>query len=60
LVGFMVLIVGLFIFLNPNVDQYLFIYSLMDILNIIFFILLPILFFAYSILFAWVTRRKQL
>ncbi|PEW80389.1 spore gernimation protein XA, partial [Bacillus cereus] len=42
------------------VDQYLFIYSLMDILNIIFFILLPILFFAYSILFAWVTRGKQL
>ncbi|MGW6151371.1 GerAB/ArcD/ProY family transporter, partial [Bacillus mycoides] len=60
LVSFMFLIVGLFIFLNPDVDQYLFIYSLMDILNIIFFILLPIFFFAYSILFTWLTRRKQL
>lgn len=60
LVGFMLLIVGLFIFLNPDVDQYLFIYSLIDILNIIFFILLPIFFFAYSIVFTWFTRRKQL
>ncbi|PGS64210.1 spore gernimation protein XA, partial [Bacillus thuringiensis] len=60
LLAFMLLIVGLFIFLNPDVDQYLFIYSLMDILNVVFFILLPILFFAYSILFTWITRRKQL
>ncbi|MEC3557561.1 GerAB/ArcD/ProY family transporter, partial [Bacillus thuringiensis] len=60
LLAFMLFIVGLFIFLNPDVDQYLFIYSLMDILNVVFFILLPILFFAYSILFTWITRRKQL
>ncbi|MFP3326396.1 spore gernimation protein XA, partial [Planococcus sp. SIMBA_160] len=36
LVAFILFIVGLFIFLNPDVDQYLFIYSLMDILNVIF------------------------
>ncbi|MED1305294.1 spore gernimation protein XA [[Bacillus thuringiensis] serovar konkukian] len=59
-IGLMLLIFILFIFLNPNVDQSLFIYSLMDILNIIFFILLPIFFFAYSIFFTWLTRRKQL
>ncbi|WP_336771486.1 endospore germination permease [Bacillus bombysepticus] len=57
---FILLIFGLFIFLNPNVDQFLFIYSLMDILNILFFILLPIFFFIYSILFTWLTRRKTL
>ncbi|EOP91868.1 spore germination protein (amino acid permease) [Bacillus cereus HuB4-4] len=57
---FILLIFGLFIFLNPNVSQFLFIYSLMDILNIVFFILLPIFFFVYSILFTWLTRRRQL
>ncbi|HDR4874867.1 TPA: endospore germination permease [Bacillus cereus] len=60
LIGFMLLIVSIFIFLNPNVDQYLFLYTLMDILNMIFFILLPIFFFTYCILYNWLTRRKQL
>lgn len=54
------LIVGLFIFLNPNVEQYIFLYSLWDISNIIFFLILPVFFFIYSILFTWLTRRNQL
>ncbi|MGX5625278.1 GerAB/ArcD/ProY family transporter [Bacillus cereus] len=59
-IGFILLIFGFFIFLNPNMDQFLFIYSFMDILNIIFFILLPIFFFVYSILFTWLNRRTPL
>ncbi|MCU4716194.1 spore germination protein [Bacillus cereus] len=60
LLGFIFLIGIFFIFLNPNINKYLYIYSLMDILNIIFFILLPIFFFTYGILFTWLTRRKRL
>ena len=48
---FMLFIVGLFIFLNPDVDQYLFIYSLMDILNVVFFYSITNLIFSLTVFF---------
>ncbi|MEC3541518.1 spore gernimation protein XA, partial [Bacillus thuringiensis] len=45
---------------NPDASQILFIYNLMDVLNIIFLILIPSFFFAYSIFFTWLSRRRNL
>lgn len=60
IVSSILLIVGVFTFFNPNLNQIVFIYFLMDIFNIIFFVLFPVFLFIYSILFTWLTRRKQL
>ncbi|OUB74541.1 GerAB/ArcD/ProY family transporter [Bacillus thuringiensis] len=60
IVSSILLIIGVFTFFNPNLNQIVFIYSLMDIFNIIFFVLFPVFLFIYSILFTWLTRRKQL
>ncbi len=57
-ISFILSIIGLFIFLNPNLSELEFIYSFMDLLNFIFFILLPIFFFIYSIIITRFTRRK--
>ncbi|HDR6819588.1 GerAB/ArcD/ProY family transporter [Bacillus thuringiensis] len=59
-ISFLFLILGLFILFNPDASQILFIYNLMDVLNIIFLILLPSFFFAYSIFFTWLARRRNL
>ncbi|PQQ47703.1 GerAB/ArcD/ProY family transporter [Bacillus thuringiensis] len=57
---FVFLIIGLFMIFNPDAHQISFMYSLMDVLHIIFFIFLPSFFFIYSIFFSWLTRRRQL
>lgn len=59
-ISFVFLIIGLFIIFNPDSQQVSFMYSLMNVLNIIFFILLPSVFFIYSIFFGYLTRRRQL
>lgn len=60
IISSIILIIGVFKFFIPNLNQIVFIYFLMDILNIIFFVLFPLFFFIYSILFTWLTRRKTL
>ncbi|KAA0786808.1 endospore germination permease [Bacillus sp. BB56-3] len=55
-----VLIIVVFTFFNPNINQVLFVYFLMDICNIIFFFLFPLFLFIYNIAFSWITRRNQL
>lgn len=58
IISFIFLIIGIFMFFNPNANQFLLIYSFMDSLNVTFFILLPVFFFLYITLFNWVTRRE--
>ncbi|OUA91581.1 GerAB/ArcD/ProY family transporter [Bacillus thuringiensis] len=60
IVSSFLLIIGVFIFFTPNLNQIVFIYFFIDISNIIFFVLFPVFLFIYSILFIWLTRRKQL
>ncbi|WP_459501359.1 GerAB/ArcD/ProY family transporter [Bacillus sp. C1] len=53
-------VIGIFVFLNPNLNKLLTIYSFMDMLNVIFFVTLPVVFFLYITLFTCFKRRKQL
>ncbi|PFJ15743.1 spore gernimation protein XA [Bacillus cereus] len=57
-ISFVLLIIGIFTFFNPNLSKLEFIYFLMDLLNFIFFIILPTFFFIYSIIFTRFTRRN--
>ncbi|MCU5697000.1 GerAB/ArcD/ProY family transporter, partial [Bacillus cereus] len=59
-VSSVLLIIIFFIIFNPGVSELKSIYFCMDILNFIFFVLLPIFFYFYSILFTWFHRRKEL
>ncbi|UPJ18251.1 spore germination protein [Bacillus cereus] len=59
-VSSVLLIVIFFILINPGVIELKSIYFCMDILNFIFFVLLPIFFYFYSILFSWFHRREEL
>lgn len=54
------LVACIFLILHPDVTQLSFIYSLIDILNLIFFIILPTLLFIYCIIYHRFNKRSEL
>ncbi|MGA4466893.1 GerAB/ArcD/ProY family transporter [Bacillus bombysepticus] len=57
-VSYIILLIFIFTVFHPKVTQFLLIYSIMDFLNFIFFILFPVLLFICSSLLNWSIRRN--